>query len=75
MGGLAATQLDVQTHGKAVGFGPIPGVPDPGLGLPPNTVSRLIVVRVGGHQIVVSLRAEDGSLGELQPLVDSIVWR
>ena len=75
VGGLAATQLDVQTHGKAIGFGPIPGVPNPGFGLLPNTMSRLIVVRVSGHQIVVLLRAEDGSLDELQPLFDSIVWR
>jgi hypothetical protein len=75
VGGLAATQLDLQTHGKAIQFGPIPGVPAPGFGIGPNTVNRLIVVRVGGHQVVIGLHAEDGSLAELQPLVDSIVWR
>ena len=75
VGGLAATQLDVRTGNKDIGFGPIPGVTDPGFGLPPNWVGRLYVVPVHGRQVVISLHAEDGSIDELQPLVDSIVWR
>jgi len=74
VGGLAATQLDVRTGNKDVGFGPIPGVTDPGFGLPPNWVGRLYVVPVHGRQVVIWLHAEDGSIDELQPLVDSIVW-
>lgn len=74
VGGLDATQLDIQTQGKAIEFGPIPGVTDVGFGLLPNTISRLFVVGVGGHQVVIILHAEDGSLYQLQPLVDSIVW-
>ena len=73
VGGLAATQLDVQT-GKPIEFGPIPGVTDLGFGLAPNSANRFFVVPVAGHQVVIALHAEDGSLYELQPLVDSIVW-
>lgn len=74
VGGLPATQLDVRTGNKDIGFGPIPGVTDPGFGLGSNSIVRLFVVTVQGHQVVVSLHAEDGSVDELQPLVDSIVW-
>ena len=74
VGGLAATQLDLQAGDKDVSFGPIPGVTDPGLGFGANGTIRLIVVPVDGRQILIMLNAEDGSLTELQPLVDSIVW-
>jgi hypothetical protein len=42
--------------------------------LPSNVVARLIVVDVHGHHVVIGMSAEDGSLDEIQPLVDSIVW-
>ncbi len=74
VGGLAATQLDLQAGDKDVSFGPIPGVTDPGLGFGANGTIRLIVVPVDGRQVLIMLHAEDGSLTELQPLVDSIVW-
>jgi hypothetical protein len=74
VGGLAGTQLDVRTGSKDTGFGPIPGVTDIGFGLGPSWIVRLFVVPVQGHQVVISLHAEDGSVDELQPLVDSIVW-
>jgi len=74
VGGLAATQLDVRTGNKDVAFGPIPGVTDIGFGLGANWTARLFVVPVDGRQVVIILHAEDGSLTELQPLVDSIVW-
>jgi hypothetical protein len=74
VGGLAATQLDVRTGDQDVSFGPIPGVTDIGLGLGANWTARLFVVPVDGRQVVIILHAEDGSLYELQPLVDSIVW-
>ena len=74
VGGLPGTQLDVQTGNKGIGFGPIPGVTDPGFGLGPNWIARLFVVPVQGHQVVITLHAEDGSVDELQPLVDSIIW-
>ena len=75
VGGRAATQLDVRTGNKDVSLGPIPGVTDPpGLGFGANGTARMFVVPVDGRQVVIILHAEDGSLTELQPLVDSIVW-
>jgi hypothetical protein len=74
VGGLAATQLDIRTGDKELSFGPISGVTDVGLGLGADWTARLFVVPVDGRQIVIILHAEDGSLYELQPLVDSIVW-
>ncbi len=68
VGGLAATQLDVQTGNKDLSFGPIPGVTDPTLGLGANWTVRLLVVPVDGRQVLIILHAEDGSLTELQPL-------
>lgn len=74
VGGLAGTQLDVRTGSKDVSIGPIPGITEFGLGLNANSTARLFVVLVDGRQVVINLHAEDGSLTELQPLVDSIVW-
>jgi hypothetical protein len=74
VGGLAATRLDVRTGDQDLSFGPIPGVTDVRLGLGANWMARLFVVPVNGRQVVIILHAEDGSLTELQPLVDSIVW-
>lgn len=74
VGGLAGTQLDVRTGNKDVAFGPITGVTDPGMGLGANATARLTVVAVAGRQVLIMLRAEDGSVEEVQPLVDSIVW-
>ena len=75
VGGLAGTQLDVRTGSKGVEFGPITGVTDPGMGIGANDTVRLIVVPVAGRQVLIMLRAEDGSIEEIQPLADSIVWR
>jgi hypothetical protein len=75
VGGLAGTQLDVRTGSKGVEFGPITGVTDPGMGLGADDTARLIVVPVAGRQVLIMLRAEDGSIEEIQPLADSIVWR
>jgi hypothetical protein len=74
VGGLAGTQLDVRTGNKDVGFGPITGVTDPGMGMGANDTARLFVVPVAGRQVLIMLRAEDGSVEEVQPLVDSIIW-
>ena len=74
VGGLAATQLDIRTGGQDLSFGPIPGVTDVGLGLGANWTVRLFVVPVEGRQVLIMLHAEDGSVTELQPLVDTIVW-
>jgi len=74
VGGLAATQLDIRTGDKDLVFGPIPGVADPTLGLGANRTVRLFVVPVDGRHVLIMLVAEDGSVTELQPLVDSIVW-
>ena len=74
VGGLAATQLDIRTGTKDLSFGPIPGVTDPGLGLGANVTARLFAVPVDGRQVLIMLVPEDGSVTELQPLVDSIVW-
>jgi hypothetical protein len=75
VGGLDATQLDIRTGDQDLSFGPIPGVTDVGLGLGANWTARLFVVPVDGRQVVIILHAEDGSLDELQPMVDSIAWR
>ena len=74
VGGLAATQLDIHTGDKDLSFGPITGVTDVGLGLGANWTARLFVVPVDRRQVLIVLHAEDGSLSELLPLVDSIVW-
>ena len=74
VGGLAGTQLDVRTGNKDLSWGPIPGVTDITLGLSANWTARILVVPVDGRQVVILLHAEDGSLTELQPLVDSMVW-
>ena len=74
VGGLAATQLDIRTGADELSFGPIPGVTDVGFGLGANWTARLFVLPVDGRQVVIILHAEDGSVTELQPLVDSIVW-
>jgi hypothetical protein len=74
VGGLAGTQLDVRTGTNDVQFGPIPGVTDPANGLSANSMHRLFVVTVRGRQILIGLVAGSGSVDELQPLVDSIVW-
>ena len=75
VGGLAATRLDLRIGTGNVEIGPIPGVNDPAVGFGPNSAWRVYVVGVRGKQILISLNAEDGSVDELQPLVDSIVWR
>ena len=74
LGGLDGARLDVRTGSKDIPFGPISGVTDPGAGLGANWVARLYVIAVGGHQVLIIQHAEDGSLEELRPLVDSIVW-
>ncbi len=77
VGGLDATQIDVQSGNKDLTFGPIPGVNDPGFGMGANTTQRYIVVHVGGRQVVISPAGQDPflqSVAEMQPLVDSIVW-
>ena len=74
VGSLAGIQLDVRTGNKDVQVGPIPGVTDVPNGLPKNLVSRVFLVTVHGHQVLIGLVANDGSLDELQPFVDSIVW-
>ena len=74
VGGLAGTQLDVRTGNEDLSWGPIPGVTDVRQALGANWTARMFVVPVDGRQVVIILHAEDGSLTELQPLVDSIVW-
>ena len=77
VGGLPATQVDVTVGAKDVSLGPIPGETAIGLGLGSQSTDRCIVVAVGGHQVLITLSAQDpfaASMVELQPLVDSIVW-
>ena len=74
VGGLAGTQIEVRTGNEGVAFGPITGVTEPGMGIDANVTARLFVVPVAGRQVLIVLRAEDGSVEEIQPLVDSIVW-
>ena len=82
VGGLDAVQLDVRGGAKEVLIGPIPGVAEfKGFGIGPRGSSRLIVVRVQGHDVLIFVdSADDGAqfmpaTETLQPLVDSIVWR
>ncbi len=77
VGGLPGTQVDVTVGGKDVSIGPIPGVTDIGSGFAAGSTNRCIVVKVNGHQVLITLGAQDpfaASMAELQPLVDSIVW-
>lgn len=74
VGGRAGSQLDIRTGSTDVSFGPIPGVTDVGNGLSANGVHRLIVITLGGRQVLLRMFAGSGSVEELQPLVDSIVW-
>jgi hypothetical protein len=74
IGGVAGTELDLKTGASGVTFGPITGVADPPFGVGPNDVAQIIIVDVQGHHVVIGMRAEDGSLDEIRPLVDSIVW-
>ena len=62
VGGLAATQLDIRTGDKDLGFGLIPGVTDPKLGLNASWTARLFVVPVDGRQVLIMLVPEDGSV-------------
>jgi hypothetical protein len=81
IGGIDATQLDVRAGTTGATFGPIPGVSDPSSGLGPGQTVRFFVLRVNGHQILITALAnEHGSAHfvaaaqALQPLIDSIVW-
>lgn len=74
VGGVEGTQVDLQVGNKDVAIGPIPGVADPRLAFPANSVVRVAVMTIDGHRILIVTHASDGSLEELQPLVDSIVW-
>jgi hypothetical protein len=74
VGGLPGTQLVVRTGDKDILLGPISGVTDPVNALSASSTFRLSVITVSGHQILIALVARSGSIEELQPLVDSIVW-
>jgi hypothetical protein len=91
VGGLDATQLDLRTGPKGIMIAPIPGVDLTSLGFgdvpylgwrESGDLVRLIVVPVGGHQVVISMLAIedprgvhfDATVKALQPVVDSIVW-
>jgi hypothetical protein len=83
IGGVTRTELDIEPVSKGVALGPIPGVTDPRLaigesnpaaGIDANSVSRLYVETVDGHQVLIEPYAQDGSVDAMQPLVDSIVW-
>ncbi len=88
VGGLDATQFDLQSGDKGVTFGPIPGVKDPAFGFGPHQAHRIIVVNVHGRQIVMMVGVVDDTPGAvvtptqlqpaidaLQPLIDSITWQ
>lgn len=69
VGGLAGTQFDLDIGSKDVSIGP--------MGFAANERLRYIVVKVQGHQILITLTTQDPfltSMAELQPLVDSITW-
>ncbi|MFL5774955.1 MAG: hypothetical protein ACJ76W_01645 [Chloroflexota bacterium] len=86
IGGIPASQLDLQTGDHDVTFGPVSGVPEfPTLGLGAHQVHRVDVLRIGPRVVVVGLgpvRAEDSTkdrlaaaIAMLQPIVDSISWQ
>lgn len=88
VGGIDATQLDVQSGDKGVSFAPIPGVKEPGIGFSAHQAHRIIVVNVRGQavMIMVGLVTEDpaavvtpadlqDATNALQPLIDSVVWQ
>ncbi|MFL5770132.1 MAG: hypothetical protein ACJ765_08625 [Chloroflexota bacterium] len=86
IGGIPASQLDLQTGDHDVTFGPVSGVPEfPTLGLGAHQVHRVDVLRIGPRVVVIGLgpvRAEDSTkdrlaaaIAMLQPIVDSISWQ
>lgn len=84
VGGVAAKQLDVRTGSDTTGeFGPIPGIDEPHAGIGPDALARLIVLRVEGHQVLITVGVDpdntvhdfDAAVASLQPLIDSIEWR
>ena len=82
IGGLDGAQFDVVTGNKDVTIGPIPGVTEFGMGFGRHRPARIVVISVDGHQVLITVGAEDNSadhfkrvVGALQPLVDSIVWQ
>ena len=73
--GISGTQLDLRVDTKDVTIAPIPGVTaPPAVAFPANAVTRVVVLTVNGHRILIITHAADGSLEELQPLVESITW-
>lgn len=85
VGGLPASQMDLLSGADPVPFGPtgLTGADEPQwFGLPPNTETRLIALKVDGKTILITeqLGIEntvgdfDTAVSGLQPLLDSIVW-
>jgi hypothetical protein len=86
VGGIPASQLDLETGEQDVIFGPLSGVPEmPTLGFGAHQAHRVDVLRASGRVVVIGLgpvRPEDSTIArlpeaaaQLQPLVDSITWQ
>jgi len=85
IGGLPATQLDVQTLDEDVAFGPTGLTDVPTLGFGSHQLHRVDVLEVDGHVVVIArgiIRDEDNTTDRvaaaaamLQPIVDSIAWQ
>jgi hypothetical protein len=86
VGGIPASQLDLQTGDEDLPLGPIAGIPDiPTLGFGPHQIHRVDVLHAGGRVVVIGLglvRPEDSTkegvaaaAAMLQPIVDSIAWQ
>jgi len=82
IGGLAATEMDVVSGESGATFGPIPDISDVAAGLSPSHRARLIAVRVGDRQVLISIGLIDDESHEhfdravalIEQMVDGIVW-
>jgi len=71
IGGLEATQIDVQPHASTDGlaFSPTFGIA--------NHATRLVELKVGQHHVLLTEQGPDfaTAVALLQPLLDSVVWQ
>jgi hypothetical protein len=82
IGGVAAKQLDLVVGDKDVLLAPFTGVTDPpGFGIGSRGEVRIDVLKVDGHQILLSIGGAPGHghfervVAALQPILNSMEWR
>jgi len=82
VGGIAATQIDIWAH-QTLLLGPMPGVAGSDVGFATAHETRVIVVVVDGHTILITeqigaqntIRDFQAAVDSLKPLLDSVRWQ